>query len=262
MNIVFENDWFLIINKPAGLVVNNSQTLKEKTLQNELSSYFNLKKGDLGIGERAGIVHRLDKETSGLLLVAKTRKAFLFLQEEFRSRRIKKEYTTLVHGHLKDENKNITGNIGRIGKFGKFGVVKVGREAVTDIQRLGTHEIGELKFKKLTEDLNLNKQRIRYLKKHATLFSLLSVFPKTGRTHQIRVHLKHIGNPVVSDSIYAPGKLLKFDLLWCPRLFLHAKKLEFGDVKSKKLWEFECDLPEDLKSAMLVLNESGVGNNQ
>ena len=102
----------------------------------------------------------------------------------------------------------------------------------------------------------MTKSRINYLEKHATFYTLLKVFPKTGRTHQIRVHLKSIGHPIVSDLIYCPRKLIKFDLLWCPRLFLHAAFLAFRHPKTKKEIAFTLDLPKDLKNAMIFLASS------
>ena len=102
----------------------------------------------------------------------------------------------------------------------------------------------------MSEDLGFNKVRHRYLEKQAILYGKLLVTPKTGRTHQIRVHLKSIGHPIVSDSIYTPGKLLKFDLSWCPRLFLHAGSLSFLDPKTKKVLNFKVDLPLDLQCAL------------
>ena len=119
LQIIFEDSEILVLNKPAGLVVNRSQTIKEETLQDLLSEYFNLGPS-LGIGDRAGIVHRLDRETSGLLLVAKTQKSFENLQDQFKERKVEKEYVALVHGHIKDEKVEIKNKIVRIGKFGKF----------------------------------------------------------------------------------------------------------------------------------------------
>src|SRR3989339_914272 len=96
--VIFEDEQILVVDKPAGLVVNRSQTNEGETLQDQLCEYFQLG-DDLGIGDRAGIVHRLDRETSGVLVVAKTQRAFEILQSQFKDRSVKKEYTTLVHGH-------------------------------------------------------------------------------------------------------------------------------------------------------------------
>ena len=116
LKIIFEDKRILVIDKLAGLVVNRSATVGEATLQDQLSEYFKLG-NNLGIGDRAGIVHRLDRETSGVLVVAKTQRAFEILQSQFKDRSVKKEYTTLVHGHVGKESGSIAGAIGRIGKL-------------------------------------------------------------------------------------------------------------------------------------------------
>ncbi len=260
LNIIFENSDILVLDKPSGLIVNRAETTKEETLQDQLAEYFQLKSGDFGIGERAGIVHRLDRETSGVLVIAKTQKAFIYMQNEFKERRVKKEYAALVHGRLREKSGVIKSRIARIGKFGRFGNLKEreigGRESETDFELVSSYQYPDFSLEKIAQDSGYNKSRLRYLGKNALDYSLLSVFPKTGRTHQIRVHLKSIGHPVVSDSIYAPSKLLKFDLLWCPRLFLHAKSISFSDPKSKKILNFKSDLPNELKNAMLFLTIS------
>lgn len=251
--IVFEDEQILIIDKPAGLVANRSQTIKEETLQDQLSDYFNLGE-TLGIGDRAGIVHRLDRGTSGLLIVAKTQKAFENLQNQFKERRVEKEYICLVHGYLKKGEGSITGEIGRVGSFGKFGMVTLGRESRTDFKVVGFYQFLKSRFNVLKhQNRELTKSRINYLESHARDYTLLNLFPRTGRTHQIRVHIKSFGYPVVSDLIYCPRKLLKFDRLWCPRLFLHASLVKFLHPKTKKVISFKSDLPKDLKDAILNL---------
>lgn len=252
LNIIFENENLIVINKPAGLVVNNSETIKDLTLQDLIGTHLNLQNGELGIGGRAGIVHRLDRETSGVILVAKDEKSFLNLQNQFKNREVQKEYIALVHGES-PKSGSIEEKILRIGKFGKFGVSKNGRESLTYYERIELYQFSEKVFIDFTKRSFVNKGRERYLHKNAKIYSLLRLRPKTGRTHQIRVHLKHIGHPVVSDAIYCPSKLLKFDQLWCPRLFLHAKSIEFKDPVSGKFLSFESDLPNDLGNAILNL---------
>lgn len=252
LNIIFEDDFILVLDKPAGVVVNRSETTREETLQDKISEYFHLG-NDLGVGERAGIVHRLDRETSGLVVVAKTERAFTNLQNQFKERKVKKVYTALVHGILKNQSGVIESNIGRVGKFGKFGEVSDGREAITEYLTSGYFQLKMDFFEALKQKTEATKSRKNYIERQAKSYSLLSVFPKSGRTHQIRVHLKSIGNPVVSDLLYGPRKLLKFDLLWCQRLFLHAKTLEFEHPRSKKRLVFESDLPNDLGLALTNL---------
>lgn len=253
LKIIFEDEQILVVDKPAGLVVNRSTTIDEETLQDQLAKYFKLG-SDLGIGDRAGIVHRLDRETSGLLVVAKTEAAFENLQRQFKERKVKKEYIALVHGRVRDQSGSIIGDIARIGRFGKFGMVEQGRESRTDFKVRGYYQFDKGYFDVLMDQNRLTRSRVNYLKHHAQDYTLLDLYPKTGRTHQVRVHLKSIGHPVVSDLIYTPKKLLKFDLLWCPRLFLHASRIEFEmpptkRIKFAKNVVFEVSLPYDLVKA-------------
>lgn len=259
LNIIFEDDEILVLDKPAGLVVNRAETINEQTLQDQLVDYFGLGKS-LGIGGRAGIVHRLDRETSGLMVVAKNLKSFEALQRQFKRREVQKEYMALVHGLVKQNDGVVESPIARIGSFGRFGIAKrddiSAREAVTEY-RLGQRLTlsGSIIRSVLDQGPTLTRARRNYLMKNAMNYSLLYVYPKTGRTHQIRVHLKYLGHPVVSDKIYGPTKLLKFDLMWCPRLFLHAKAIEFTHPASGKRVFFDSDLPNDLKDVMLNLKE-------
>lgn len=255
MNIVFEDSEILIIDKASGLVVNRSETIREETLQDQLSDYFGLGIS-LGIGDRAGIVHRLDRETSGLLAVAKTKKAFENLQLQFKNRKVVKKYIALVHGLLNEKSGSIDAPIVRVGKFGKFGIAgkyDLGRETRTDFELKATYVFCGEKFERFIDASRLSKSRVNYLRQNALKYSFVYLFPKTGRTHQIRVHVKSIGYPVVSDLIYTPRKLLKFDLLWCPRLFLHAAQLEFEHPRVKKHVKFSSPLPKDLKNVILNL---------
>src|SRR3989344_2630283 len=251
LQIIFEDSEILVLEKPAGLVVNRSETVKEETLQDLLSTYFNLG-DDLGIGDRVGMVHRLDRETSGLFLVAKTQKSFENLQDQFKERKVEKEYVCLAHGQINRDFGVIEGDVGRIGKFGKFGIVERGRESRTEFKVVGKYEFKAKNFEKLISEAR-TKSRMNYLTRQAKKYTLFALFPKTGRTHQIRVHIKSIGHPAVSDLIYTPKKLLKFDLLWCPRLFLHASSLKFIHPKTKRNIEFKSDLPGDLKDALSYL---------
>lgn len=258
LKIIFEDGQILVVDKQTGLVVNRSETIKEETLQDQLSTYLKLSAGDLGIGDRAGIVHRLDRETSGLLVVAKTLKSFQFLQNQFKEKKVTKIYLGLVHGIINNQVGTISLSVGRVGKFGKFGVIDArtskGRESETSYEVIARYKFKEEKFLDLISNFSFSKSRINYLKNHAQNYTFLKFLPKTGRTHQIRVHAKSIGHPVVSDAIYTPSKLLKFDFVWCKRLFLHAQLLEFVHPKGKKPVRFESDLPNDLKSAMLNLS--------
>jgi 23S rRNA pseudouridine1911/1915/1917 synthase len=216
--IIYEDENILVVNKPAGLEVAAEVKTDEPTLVDWLlSKYPSVTK----VGPdpaRPGIVHRLDKNASGLLLVAKTEAAFENFSKQFKERTIKKEYTVLVHGELTQEEGAIEFPIARA-KSGRFAALPLGSEA----GRLAITEYEVIKrFKN---------------------FTLLLARIKTGRTHQIRVHFFALGYPVVGDKLYRPRKI-KEPLL--PRLFLHASKIGFSEEDGA--WrEFQSDLPEELK---------------
>lgn len=267
LEIIFENEHLLVLDKPTGIVVNRAESTADLTIQDLLADYFKLKVGELGIGDRAGIVHRLDRETSGILLVAKTQKAFDYVQKLFADRKIQKEYVVLVHGNIEENELVVKNNLIRISGSGKFAVEKNrqtgGKESETRFEVMDRYEYPIASFEKITEELEstLSKGRINYLKKLARNYILFRAFPKTGRTHQIRVHLKDYSMPVVSDLLYAPNKLIKFDLIWCPRLFLHARRIEFEMLdfatRSLKLHKFvfESKLPYDLSESLKKLKK-------
>lgn len=230
LEVIYEDDSLLVLSKPPGQIVNQAETtLNETTLQDELEKYFGIRKSEEGIGGRAGIVHRLDKETSGVLVVAKTPEAFDKLQAQFKERTVDKEYLALVHGETSQEGE-ITFPIGRLpGGYGRFGVVEGGRESKTSY---GREKVGDIDGER---------------------YSFVRVHPLTGRTHQVRVHFKHIGHPVAADPLYLSSKRLKQDLKFCPRLFLHAASLTFTHPISGARMRFEADLPEDLLGALSYL---------
>lgn len=228
IQVVYEDANFLVIDKPSGVVVNDSDTTKgEFTLQQFINNKFpELKnnKEDSEFKNRSGIVHRIDKETSGILLVAKNRQAFENLQNQFKERIVKKTYIALVHGKINEDQGEISVPLGRLPWNRKrFGVLAGGREAFT--------------FYKVIE---------RFEKP----FTLLELNPKTGRTHQIRVHLKYFNHPIFSDDLYAGRKTSREDRKILPRLFLHAKKIQFKDPISLKEVSFESSLPYELTNAL------------
>ncbi len=246
LTILFQDPFILVIDKSAGLVVDESETQKTGTLQQILRDEYKIN------AERSGIVHRLDKNTSGVLIVAKTAEALENLQKQFKERVVKKEYLALVHGHLEGV-RIIDKPIGRNpGDREKFTVLEEGKPAVTEFapEKLLVmssqlieeifHGFSKIQFKKLS---TMNYQ----------LFTLLRCFPQTGRTHQIRVHLKHIGFPLVADEKYGGRKITRLDKRWCTRQFLHAAKIEFKHPSTGEIMSLESPLPEDLKKALSKL---------
>jgi len=218
----------LVLDKPAGVVVNRAKSVRGKTVQDWLEKYLKIR--GRGIGERAGIVHRLDKETSGILLVAKTKEAFENLQAQFKKREVKKTYTALVHGKVEPEKGRVGVPVGRLPwNRERFGVLPGGRNAETE------YKVSS------------------YYKKDNQDFSRLTVTPKTGRTHQIRIHLRYLGHPIVSDEFYGGRKTARLDRTWCPRLFLHAAEIAFTHPVGKKPANFKLNLPEDLEKALINL---------
>jgi 23S rRNA pseudouridine1911/1915/1917 synthase len=228
--IIFEDDYLLVVNKPPGLVVNNSDTTKKvETLQDWLLSNFDYPISK-SLEYRSGIVHRLDKDTSGVLVVAKTKSVFEALQQSFKNREVNKTYLALAHGHIKDSEGEITQPVGRLPwNRRRFGVLPGGREATTFYKVLGVYQ----------KDLNFH--------------TMLELAPRTGRTHQIRIHLKYLGHPIVSDTFYAGRKTSRHDLVWCPRLFLHAAKISFNHPVSGEKVTFEAPLSADLNASLQSL---------
>lgn len=224
--IVFQDQTLLVIEKPAGLVVNQVPSSKDQSLQ----EWLRAKK--LSLIPRSGIVHRLDKDTSGLLVVAKTLEAFEDLQRQFKERKVEKKYLALVHGQVAPSEGEINLPVSR-SPFDrkKFGVFLGGRPSKTNYE----------------------------VKKHYSFkgeeYTLLELFPKTGRTHQIRVHLKHLGYPVVGDAKYAGRKTVRLDRQWCPRQFLHAAYLSFTHPVTGKKVSFTSPLPADLEAALKKMVE-------
>lgn len=239
--IIFEDKTILVIDKPAGMVVNRAQSTKEETIQEWLEGYLKIK--DRGIGERAGIVHRLDKETSGILVVAKNQKAFGNLQEQFKQRRVEKRYLALVHGKVEPKQGIIEAPITR-SPFDrkKFGVFLGGRPAKTKYKVKKYYTLDPKHYFERSEKQSSPRRGGSY--------TLMELMPETGRTHQIRVHLKYINHPVVADEKYAGRKTARADRQWCPRQFLHAFSLSFTHPWTKKRVKFTRSLPSELQKAL------------
>jgi len=227
-DIIFEDESIFVLDKPPGWIVNEAITTKG---QRVLQMWLNKRQYPLaGSREyRSGIVHRLDKETSGILLVAKTSNAFTYLQAQFKAREVKKIYLALVHGEVVPKEGEVGAPLGRLPwRRDRFGVLAGGREAVTQWLTIKNYQLS------ITNEI----------------FTLLQLKPKTGRTHQIRIHLKYLGHPVVGDEFYAGRKTARQDRKWCPRLFLHAESISFHHPKNNKLVTYSSQLPSDLKKVL------------
>lgn len=215
--IIFEDEAFLVINKPCGLVVNNSTTSPGDTLQKFVFEYIGISEDGSEFASRGGIVHRLDKGTSGVLLVAKTPEAFENLKSQFQERTVEKKYYAVVLGKVPDDIIEINAPIARNPKSRmRFAVVEDGREAHTFVRKIKT-----------IQD-----------------YTVLDVSPKTGRTHQIRVHLAALGFPVVADPSYCSRAQYKRLAPVFGRMMLHAYFLSFLHPLTGKKMDF-TSLPEE-----------------
>jgi 23S rRNA pseudouridine1911/1915/1917 synthase len=205
---------------------------------------------DFGINlERGGIAHRLDKDTSGIMLIAKTSIALENLQHQFKERMVKKEYLALVHG-LMDKGGVVSGSISRNPKNReKFIVFDDGKPAETAYEPVTSYQLPATKYESIFGEFNKIQKR-KLERNDYGKFTLVRCFPLTGRTHQIRVHLKHIGFSIVGDEKYGGRKTARLDGRWCKRQFLHAAKIQFYHPQDGRKMEFESELPEDLKEAL------------
>jgi len=235
INIVFENENLLVVDKPAGIVGFPENNPDRKTLINLLIKEFpDLK--NVGEAPRHGIVHRLDKDTSGLLLVAKNNETLFFLQKQFKERKVVKKYIALVNGEIKNEKGEIDTLIGRGQKDRKKQKVYFPLEPDSKGKR-----------KAFTEYVVLEK----YSDKKENKYSLVEAIPKTGRKHQIRVHFQYLNHPIVGDKIYSFKNQVVLQGL--KRQFLHATYLKVKMLDGKEK-EFKSKLPKDLNEVLGHLN--------
>lgn len=240
IKIIYEDQDLLVIDKPAGITVNKSETtLNQVTIQEWAEAQFKISSNATGdeisdFYKRGGIVHRLDKETSGLLLIAKTERAFIDLQKQFKERTVKKTYISLAHGKISEDTKEINVPVGRLPWNRKqFGIIPGGRESKTILKVL------ENVFNKRTKEQ----------------LSLVELYPQSGRTHQIRVHLKYIGHPVFSDFLYAGRKTSRRDREILPRVFLHAAAISFSHPTSGKTVSLKSELPKELSDVISSMRD-------
>ncbi len=260
-HILFEDQDLIVLDKPAGWVVNRSQTTKESTIQDWMEARLkeykskrqtpalkeNTQKSEYGtpeeiFGERGGIVHRLDKDTSGILLLAKNPSTLMELMRQFRERETSKQYIALLHGKLTPNEGIINLPMDRSDSDKlKFVVSPGGKES-------------ETQYKVLHHFPGLPKGMHQKKGKSYQGFTLVELVPKTGRTHQIRVHMSAIKHPLVGDRVYAGKKRVILDSEWCPRLFLHAFRLAFTHPSTGKKVVFESRLSADLVAVLASLD--------
>lgn len=235
MEILFEDSSILAINKPSGLMVHpdgkqDKQTLVDFVMQKwpEMEGVGEPLAINRNIIDRPGIVHRLDEETSGVLVLAKTKEAFEHLKMQFQQRSVIKEYHAFVWEHFKESEGRIDAPIGR---------------NANDFRRwhAGRGMRGESR-----DAVTVWKAQHQFLDEHGEKFSFIHLFPKTGRTHQLRVHMKYIQRPIVGDRLYGPTRPAR---LGFSRVALHARKLTFKDIDGKEV-SIEAPYEADFEGAL------------
>jgi len=220
--ILFEDDAMIAVNKPPGIVVNRAESVKGETMQDWAEKTYHI-----FIENRAGIVHRIDKETSGILLIAKTVPAFAELQRQFKEHIIQKTYLAIAHGKLVPETGEINAPVGRLPwNKERFGIVPGGKESITTYHVQG----------------------------YINDFSIVELYPQSGRTHQIRVHLKYINHPILGDYLYAGRKTARADRTWAPRVMLHAWKLTCVHPVTGERLAIEAPIPDDMNTILNTTN--------
>ena len=222
LNIVYEDDDIIIVNKPSGMVVHPGNGNYSNTLVNGLMYYTN-NLSDINGEIRPGIVHRIDKDTSGLIIIAKNNKTHEILSKYFQDKTITRTYIALIKGELNSNTATIDAPIGR----------------------------SEIDRKKMAVTSKNSKNAITHIEvlKRYKGYTLIKCKLETGRTHQIRVHMSYIGHPIVNDPIYTNDKCSEFGQ------FLHSYSMEFEHPITKERMYFECDLPEYFENHLKCLEE-------
>lgn len=223
INIIYEDDDIIIVNKEKGMVVHPGNGNPDGTLANAILERCKDSLSGIGGTVRPGIVHRIDKDTSGLVIIAKNDNAHLNISKQIQERKVTKTYIALVRGNIKENEATINMPIGRnINDRKKMAVTKKGKEAITHFKVLKRYDG----------------------------FTLLELKIETGRTHQIRVHLAEIGFPIVGDDVYSNGK----NPFGVKGQMLHAAKLEFIHPTTNKKVTFEAPLPEYFENVLKNLS--------
>lgn len=230
LNIIYEDSDIIVINKPSGMVVHPAPGNESGTLVNALLYHCGDTLSGINGVIRPGIVHRIDKDTSGLLVVAKNDDAHVFLSSLLKDHGIKRTYHAIIIGHMKEQNGTVNAPIARhpIDRK-KMAVVSGGRDAITH------YEVIE----------------------EFTGYSYLKLNLETGRTHQIRVHMSYKGHPIIGDTTYGGGKtpFEKANAALLDGQILHAKELSFPHPKTKEMMRFECDLPDNFSALLNKLRK-------
>ena len=222
LEIIYEDEYLMVINKPSGLVVHPGSGNHNNTLVNGLM-YYTDNLSDIGGIERVGIVHRLDKDTSGLMLVAKTNKVHELLSDDFKNKRVYREYYALLIGKFPSDTAHFDAPIGRSKtNFNKQEVRSDGKDARTNL---------------------------KVLKRYKD-YTLVSLVLETGRTHQIRVHTSYFGYPVYNDPVYTNKKTTEFGQ------FLHSKIIRFTHPITNEILEFETELPNEFQEFLEKLDQN------
>ena len=235
LDIIYEDEDILVINKPSGMVVHPAPGNYSGTLVNALM--FHCKDSLSGIGGviRPGIVHRIDKDTSGLLVVAKNDFAHTSLSKQLETHEVVREYHALVRGGFKTDGGTLDFPIGR---------------HPVDRKRMAVYPVG-------SEGAKDAVTHYEVLRSYGEI-SYLKLYLETGRTHQIRVHMSHIGHALIGDEVYSSNKI-RFEKLHAPLLdgqILHAKKLRFTHPRTCETVEFECELPNNFKKLIEILENT------
>ena len=241
--IIFENDDYLVVNKPAGLIVHGGTGIEEPVLTDWLRNRYPEIENVGDDPLRPGLVHRLDKEASGLMIIAKNQKSFNYFKKLFKARRVIKKYIALAHGQISKEEDVITFPIRRARDGYRMAALPVSSETISDKNKPNNRDRGTIRAQEESKEAITE---FSVLKKYIN-YTLLDVKIKTGRTHQIRVHLYAYGHPLLGDPLYFTKKTkVKNQKVNLNRIFLVANRLSFKDSNGEKQ-EFSIELPKELE---------------